>query len=263
MGVTRVRIAQAIVRAPAPNLAAGIASAVGGGDPDVAAALQQHERYCETLRNCGLQLTRLAADATHPDSTFIEDTAVLTAEAAIITRPGAPSRMGETAAALELLRGIFPTVGEIKEPGTVDGGDVCEVDGDFFIGVSGRTNAEGARQLAALLRELGHNSVTVDIRASKSLLHLKTGLSYLGDGVFVVSRDVVLDVALKDYDLIKVEPAESYAANCIRVNDHVLIAAGYPLLLATLEARGYRVATLAMSEFRKMDGGLSCLSLRF
>jgi len=129
--------------------------------------------------------------------------------------------------------------------------------------VSGRTNAEGARQLAALLRELGHNSVTVDIRASKSLLHLKTGLSYLGDGVFVVSRDVVLDVALKDYDLIKVEPAESYAANCIRVNDHVLIAAGYPLLLATLEARGYRVATLAMSEFRKMDGGLSCLSLRF
>jgi dimethylargininase len=258
-----VRITQAIVRTPAPNFAAGIASAIGGGDPDVAAALEQHERYCETLRNCGLQLIRLAADVAYPDSTFIEDTAVLTAEAAIVTRPGAASRVGETAAARELLRGIFPTVREIKAPGTLDGGDVCEVDGDFFIGVSGRTNTEGARQLAALLRELGHNSTTVDIRASESLLHLKTGLSYLGGGVFVVSSDVVLDDALKAYDLIRVAPAEAYAANCIRVNDHVLIAAGYPLLLATLEARGYRLATLAMSEFRKMDGGLSCLSLRF
>ncbi len=258
-----MRITQAIVRAPAPNFAAGITSAIGGGDPDVAAALEQHERYCEALRNCGLQLTRLAADAAHPDSTFIEDTAVLTAEAAIVTRPGAASRLGETAAAFELLRGIFRTVREIKAPGTLDGGDVCEVDGDFFIGISGRTNAEGARQLAALLRELAHNSVTIDIRASKALLHLKTGLSYLGDGVFVVSSDVVLDDALKDYDLIRVAPTEAYAANCIRVNDHVLLAAGYPLLLATLEARGYRVATLPMSEFRKMDGGLSCLSLRF
>jgi dimethylargininase len=258
-----VQMAQAIVRAPAPNFAAGIASAIGGGDPDVTVALEQHEQYCEALHNCGLQLTRLAADASHPDSTFIEDTAVLTAEAAIVTRPGAASRRGETTAALESLRGYFDTVWEIKAPGTLDGGDVCEVDGDFFIGVSGRTNAEGARQLAALLEELGHDSVTVDIRASKTLLHLKTGLSYLGDGVFVVSSGVRLDDALKEYDLIRVAPAQGYAANCIRVNDHLLIATGYPQLLATLETRGYRVATLGMSEFRKMDGGLSCLSLRF
>src|ERR1700685_882654 len=118
--MTRVRITQAIVRAPAPNFAAGIASAIGGGDPDVAVALEQHERYCETLRNCGLQLTRLAADEAHPDSTFIEDTAVLTAKAAIVTRPGAASRQGETAAARELLRGIFRTVTEIKAPATLD-----------------------------------------------------------------------------------------------------------------------------------------------
>jgi dimethylargininase len=258
-----VRIAQAIVRAPASNFAAGIASATGGGDPDVTVALEQHERYCEMLRSCGLGLTRLAADAGHPDSTFIEDTAVLTAEAAIITRPGATSRRGEIAAALESLRRHFDTIWEIKAPGTLDGGDVCEVDGGFIIGMSGRTNAEGARQLAALLKELGHTSVTVDIRASKALLHLKTGLSYLGDGVFIVSSDGLLDDALKGYDLIRVAPAEAYAANCIRLNDHVLIAAGYPQLLGTLAARGYRVAALAMSEFRKMDGGLSCLSLRF
>jgi dimethylargininase len=258
-----VRIAQAIVRAPASNFAAGIASAIGGGAPNVTVALEQHERYCEMLRSCGLGLTRLAADASHPDSTFVEDTAVLTAEAAIVTRPGAASRLGEIAAALESLRTHFDTIWEIKAPGTLDGGDVCEVDGGFIIGMSGRTNAEGARQLAELLKELGHNSVTVDIRASKTLLHLKTGLSYLGDGVFVVSSDVLLDDALKGYDLIRVAPAEAYAANCIRLNDRVLIAAGYPHLLATLAARGYRVAALAMSEFRKMDGGLSCLSLRF
>jgi dimethylargininase len=258
-----VRITQAIVRAPASNLAAGIASAIGGGDPDVTVALEQHERYCETLRGCGLQLTTLVADARHPDSTFIEDTAVLTAEAAIITRPGAASRLGEVAAAAESLRQHFDTIWEIRAPGTLDGGDVCEVDGDFFIGVSGRTNAEGARQLAALLEKLGHHSISVDIRSSKTLLHLKTGLSYLGDGVFVVSSDVLLDDVLKNYDLIEVAPAEAYAANCIRVNDHVLIPAGYPQLLGVLDARGYRVATLAMSEFRKMDGGLSCLSLRF
>jgi dimethylargininase len=251
------------VRPPAANFAAGIASAIGGGDPDVTVALAQHERYCETLRDCGLQLTRLAADFRHPDSTFIEDTAVLTAGAAIVTRPGAASRLAEAAATLESLRGFFGTVHEINAPGTLDGGDVCEIDGDFVIGLSARTNEEGARQLAALLADLGHKPVVVDIRGSKTLLHLKSGLSYLGDGVFVVSADAPLGDALERYDLIRVSPTEGYAANCIRVNDYIVIAAGYPQLLATLTARGYRVAALAMSEFKKMDGGLSCLSLRF
>jgi dimethylargininase len=258
-----VPIAHAIVRAPAANFSAGISSALGGGNPHVAVALEQHERYCETLRSCGLELKRLSADAEYPDSTFIEDSAVLTAEAAIITRPGAASRLGEIPATFEALRGYFDTIWEIKAPGTLDGGDVCEVDGAFFIGVSTRTNSEGARQLAALLGELGHHSVTVDIRTSTTLLHLKTGLSYLGDGVFVVGSDVSLDGTLKGYDVIRVTSAEAYAANCIRVNDRVLIAAGYPRLRETLEARGFEVAALAMSEFRKMDGGLSCLSLRF
>lgn len=258
-----MRFTQAIVRLPAANFSAGIASALGGGGPDVTVALAQHKRYCETLRACGLQLTRLAADLRHPDSTFIEDTAVLTVGAAIVTRPGAPSRLAEAAATLESLRGFYGTVHQIKAPGTLDGGDVCEVDGDFVIGLSGRTNEEGARQLTELLTALGRKSVVVDIRRSKALLHLKSGLSYLGDGVFVVSSDSPLGNALERYELITVSPMETYAANCIRVNDDVVIAAGYPKLLATLTARGFRVRALAMSEFRKMDGGLSCLSLRF
>jgi len=258
-----MRFTQAIVRPPAANFAAGIASAIGGGGADVTLALAQHARYCAALRTCGLQLTRLAADLRHPDSTFIEDTAVLSAGAAIITRPGAASRLAEATATLESLRGFFGTIHEIKAPGTLDGGDVCEIDGDFVIGLSGRTNEEGARQLAALLTNLGHKSVVVDIRASSTLLHLKTGLSYLGDGVFVASADAPFEDALKRFEVIRVSPAEAYAANCIRVNDHIVVAAGYPELLAILTARGYRVLELGMSEFRKMDGGLSCLSLRF
>jgi dimethylargininase len=258
-----VHFTRAIVRLPAANFAAGIASAIGGGSPNVTVALEQHARYCDTLRACGLQLTTLAADSRHPDSTFIEDTAILTAGAAIVTRPGAPSRLAEALLTRESLREYFDDVREIQRPGTVDGGDVCEADGVYIIGLSSRTNAEGARQLAGILGELGYNALVIDIRASKNLLHLKTGLSYLGDGIFVVGSEALLADALKRYEVIGVSPAESYAANCIRVNDYIVIAAGYPQLLATLTGRGYRVAALAMSEFRKMDGGLSCLSLRF
>lgn len=258
-----MQFTRAIVKPPGTNFAMGISSIIGGGQPDVAVAITQHDQYCETLRGCGLRITKLAADLRYPDSTFIEDTAVLTSRAAIIARPGAKSRVAETAAAAIPLGKYYEIVYEIEAPGTLDGGDVCEVDGDFLIGLSGRTNTEGARQLTALLRELGHKSVIVDIRSSKELLHLKSGLSYLGDGVFVASPDVSLRPALERYEVITVSPAEAYAANCIRVNDYIMIAAGYPRLFAAITSRGYRVATLPMSEFKKMDGGLSCLSLRF
>jgi dimethylargininase len=261
--IMRMRLTQAIVRIPAANFAAGLASAMGGGEPDVPLALKQHERYCAALRDCGLEVTILPPDAQHPDSTFVEDTAVLISGAAIVTRPGAPSRLGEVAAMLPVLRELFSTVREIKMPGTVDGGDICEADGDFTIGRSARTNDEGARQLSAFLNEFGYQSTVLDIRRCKGLLHLKTGLSYLGDGVFVVAAEAPLRDALQRYELISVSPSEAYAANCIRVNEHILIAAGYPKLFAALTARGYQVIALEMSEFRKMDGGLSCLSLRF
>jgi dimethylargininase len=251
------------VRPPAPNFAAGIWSEIGGGNPDFAIALAQHGRYCETLRECGLNVTQLAADFEHPDSTFIEDTAVLTNRAAIITRPGAQARAAEATATLKSMRAFFDTVHEIQAPGTVDGGDVCAVDGEFIIGLSARTNDEGVKQLRALLARLGHKSSIVDIRASKTLLHLKSGLSYLGDGVFVIASEAPLENALRRYKVITVSPTEAYAANCIRLNDNVVIAADYPELFGALTARGYQVVALAMSEFRRMDGGLSCLSLRF
>lgn len=253
---------RAIVCPPAPNFAEGLTS-VDLGAPDFKLALAQHERYCAALEEIGLELIRLPSDPLHPDSTFVEDTAILTDSAAILTRPGAESRRGEVEPIRRALAHCFKDLHEIKEPGAVDGGDICEADGKFFIGISARTNEEGARQLADLLARAGYGSTFVDIRAVPGILHLKSGVAYLGDE-WLVAIDVLADhPAFRDYNQIRVTAGEEYAANCVRVNDHVLVAAGYPHLEGTLRGLGRRVVPLDMSECRKMDGGLSCLSLRF
>src|ERR1041384_3850280 len=141
---------KAIVRPPCANFAAGL-TRVDLGAPDLERAVIQHEAYCQTLESCGVNLIRLAADEDHPDSTFVEDTAGLTARGAVITRLGAPSRRAETKPITSELRNYFANVHLIEEPGTVDGGDICEAGEHFFIGLSLRTNEHGARQLAGFL----------------------------------------------------------------------------------------------------------------
>lgn len=253
---------RAIVRLPAFNFADGLTTA-DLGSPDYTKVCEQHEAYRDALRQCGLMLTHLDPDARYPDSTFVEDTAVLTERCAIMTRPGAPSRAGEVDGMRSALAHFFPILESIEPPGTVDGGDICEADGHFFIGVSQRTNAEGARQLAGRLAKAGYPSSQVDVRGIQSILHLKSGVSYLGDRRLVVIDALAEHEAFRNYELIRVQPGEEYAANCVRVNDYAIIAAGYPRLQAALEGLNYRVIPLDMSEFQKMDGGLSCLSLRF
>ena len=198
-------------------------------------------------------------DDAYPDSTFVEDTAIVTARGAIITRPGAPSRQGEVRSMEECLRRFYADLCVIAAPGTVDGGDICEADGHFLIGVSARTNEHGAHQVERHLGRWGYTSNIVDIRANPALLHLKSGVAYLGDGVWVTDGGIAVEAR----DRILVPASEAYAANCVRVNDAILVAAGYPRMSAALGSRGRRVVHLEMSEFRKMDGGLSCLSLRF
>lgn len=253
---------RAIVRLPPANFAGGLTSASEGA-PDVSLALAQHRAYCQALADCGLELTTLPADPLHPDSTFVEDPAIVTARGAIVMRPGVPSRVDEVTSIALALRGFYSDVARITAPGTVDGGDVCEADGHFLIGLSKRTNEEGARQLAGMLENFGYRTSLVDIRGSLRLLHLKTGLSYLGDGRMVLSTDVPRVADLASYELIEVADDERYAANCIRVNDRVIVAGGYPRLAEELTDCGYEIRLVEMSEFRKMDGGLSCLSLRF
>ena len=257
-----MQFTRAIVRPPPPTYAAGIASA-NAGAPDLPRALAQHQAYCLALEQCRLAVSVLSADAEFPDSCFVEDTAVLTARGAIATRPGAPSRAGEVSSIVAALVPYFSEIACITAPGTVDGGDICEAEGHFLIGLSLRTNDEGARQLAGLLGDIGFPSSFIDIRGSRRLLHLKTGLSYLDDGRMILTSDVPRTAALAPYELIEVPETERYAANCLCLNDKVIIADGYPATRAAIEASGYETLALEMSEYRKMDGGLSCLSLRF
>jgi len=252
----------AIVRTPASNFADGLTS-VDLGVPEFDRVLEQHQRYCMALAQCGLALTTLDADPRFPDSTFVEDTAILTPRGAILTRPGARSRTGESDAIRSSLLSFFPSLLTIEAPGTVDGGDICEAENHFFIGLSRRTNEEGARQLATHLAALGYTSSTIDVRGMNTILHLKSGIAFIGGNTMVVMEEMAGDPELQGYDQIRVLPEESYGANCVRVNDRVLIAEGHPLLAAALDARGFDPLILDMSEFQKMDGGLSCLSLRF
>ncbi len=261
---------KAIVRPPAANFSEGLTKA-GLGAPDYKSALEQHQRYCDALARCGLELIRLEADERYPDSCFVEDAALIfnaadegvRAPSAVITRPGAFSRQGEIESIRAELWHIFSSLKEIQSPGTLDGGDVCEVGKHFFVGISERTNEDGARQLAVILAAHGLTQSLVDIRGIDGLLHLKSGLACLAGHKLIVTEALAQRAELQGYELIYVDPNEEYAANCIEVNGRVLIAAGYPRFEARLQSLGYETMALEMSEFQKMDGGLSCLSLRW
>jgi dimethylargininase len=261
-----MQFTRAIVRPPARTFADGLTSAAEG-PPDIGRALEQHAAYVEALRGSGLDITYLQPDAAYPDGTFVEDTAIVTGRGAILTRPGARSREGEVRGMEACLRHFYADLPAIAAPGTLDGGDICEADGHFLIGISARTNEPGAHQLAQHLGRFGYSAEFIDIRSNPSLLHLKSGIAYLGDGAWVLDGGIQGGLRTQGgppiRDPVLVSPTEAYAANCVRVNDAVFVAAGYPHLSAALAQRGCKVVHLDMSEFRKMDGGLSCLSLRF
>jgi dimethylargininase len=207
----------AIVRKPGRNFSDGLTTG-RLGVPSYEKALEQHLGYCRALELCGLRVTMLEADLQHPDATFVEDTAVLTRDGAILTRPGAKSREGEVAGIREPLGRFFGTFHHIRAPGTLDGGDVCQVENHFFIGISGRTNEEGAQQLAAILARQGHASSFVDIRGRNKPLHLKSGLAYIGNHHLVVNEELARHVQFRGYSLVRVNADENYAANCLRLN---------------------------------------------
>jgi dimethylargininase len=256
------RFTRAIVRPPAQTFAAGITSS-RLGPPDLTLALEQHQAYCRTLAGLGLDLVELPADPNFPDSTFVEDAAIVTGRSAILTRPGARSRAGEEVALGMVLRRWFLELAAITAPGTLDGGDVCEAGQHFFIGISQRTNPAGSAQLSEWLARQGFSSSTIDIRAMPGLLHLKTGLSWLGERRLLANVEIAGHEALRGWEIVRTSEGEDYAANCIRVNDALLVAQGFPATSTRLSELGYTLIPLAMSEFRKMDGGLSCLSVRW
>jgi len=250
--------AKAIVRGVPATISAGITTA-GLGKPDAEKAREQHQSYVAALEGCGLEVIVLDADERYPDSVFIEDTAIVTDRCAIVTNPGAAERRGEVHAVEEALTCLYGDIERITDPGTVDGGDVLQVGYHFYVGLTRRTNREGAEQLSAILQRYGFGASLVGLRR---FLHLKTGVAYLGGDDLVVAGELVEKEAFRGFDKSVVPPEAEYGANCIRINDRVLTAAGYETAKQSIAKRGYEITELEMSEFRKLDGGLSCLSLR-
>lgn len=252
----------AIVRRPSRAVADGITSAPELGRPDYDLALKQHEAYVQALEQTGAAVTILEASEEYPDSCFVEDPAVLTRECAIITNPGAESRNGEKDLILPAVREFYPEerIEYIEPPGTLEGGDVMMAGDHFFVGRSARTNAEGIRQFIAILGRYGLTGSEVPL---ERVLHLKTGVNYIERGNMLVCGEFVDKPDFAAYNRLVIPEEEAYAANCIWMNGTVIVPEGYPATAALVRGAGYDVLTVDTSEFRKIDGGLSCLSLRF
>jgi len=251
--------ANAIVRKPGKSMINGLTTA-HLGVPDYELALVQHQSYIKALTDCGLKVTVLPADEDFPDSTFVEDAALLTAHCAIITNPGAASRKGETLKIREAVSRFYSDIEKISEPGSVEAGDVLMVGEHYYIGLSGRTNLAGSNQLIRILENYGMTGSTIEL---EHVLHLKTGVAYLEHNNLVVSGEFVNKPEFAGFNKIVVPNKEAYAANCIWVNETVLVPAGYPITASKISDLGYSVVEIEMTEFQKLDGGLSCLSLRF
>ncbi len=249
----------AIVRKPCPEMIRGISTA-SLGTVDYQKALEQHRHYVDALRSCGMEVMVLDADSRFPDSVFVEDVALCTGEFAIVTNPGAPSRNGEKIEMKAHLQSFFTQVESIEAPGTLDAGDVMMAGRHFYIGISQRSNTRGAEQLIAILERYGLSGTMVPL---KNMLHLKTGLSYLERNHLLISGEFLDHPAFDAFNKIVVDPEEAYAANSLWVNSRVLVPAGFPRTLEKIERAGYHTIVLDISEFQKLDGGLSCLSLRF
>lgn len=249
---------RAIARRPGDNAGDGL-TAANLGSPDIPLMLSQHQAYIDALEAFGVTVRVLPADPEFPDGCFVEDVALLIPGLAVLTRPGAASRRGESAV-IEPLLAADHEIARIGAPGTVDGGDVVMTDSCALIGLSRRTNTEGARQLAQILATRGIASTIVPVTDG---LHLKSYVNFLSDQTLLVTAAYAGAPELSAFRQLTVSAGEEYAANCVVCGQQAIVATGFPATAALLEDLGFSVTALEMSEFRKMDGGLSCLSLRF
>jgi dimethylargininase len=248
----------AILRLPSASCGQGLTTASLGA-PDPTKTRAQFNAYIDALLGLGLTVTVLPASPEFPDSHFVEDTAVVMPEIAIITHPGAPSRQGEVTTIAPVLSRHRP-MARMSEAAHMDGGDVLMIGKQFFVGLSARTDAAGLREFAAIVEPHGYQVRAIEV---KDGLHLKSVVNYAGRNTVLLSADAASHPAFADLDHIIVSKDEEYAGNTLWINDTLITPLGYPDTLAKLEKLGMPIIQLDTSEFRKMDGGLTCLSLRF
>lgn len=253
----------ALTRTPSTHMADGLTTQELGV-PDVARAMQQYARYLDTLRACGLQITTLPADDAFPDGHYVEDAAIIYCDLVVITQPGAPARQGEPAAVERALRDLCSDkqFACIVGDGRLDGGDVLVCADRVLVGLSERTNRDGAEQLRTALQDYDAK-LKVDLVEFSGVLHLKSGVTELVPGVLLHTPQMQTAYRFNFAEVIELPPEEGYAADVLPINDAVLIAAGFPTVQGEAEKYYSRVFALDTSEFQKMDGGLTCMSLLY
>ncbi len=255
---SQMQYSHAIVRLPADSCGSGLTTA-SLGSPDLKKTSAQFDDYLNALRGLGLSVTVLPAQPAFPDSHFVEDTAVVTPEFALITHPGAPARQGEVAT-IEPVLARFRPIERISERARMDGGDVLMIGKRFFVGLSGRTDEAGVSEFSAIVEKFGYRVDAIEIGAG---LHLKSLVNFVGRNTLMLSEDSARHPAFAGFDQIVVSKEEEYAGNTLWINDTLITPAGYPDTFSKLERLGLDIISVDTSEFRKMDGGLTCLSLRF
>lgn len=248
-----------IVRKPGKSVVDGQTTS-DLGIPEFEKACKQHEQYIQTCKSCGVNVKIMDVDEQYPDGCFVEDPAVVTDRMAIITNPGVNTRQGEEIKVKEALTEFFSEFDHIKSPGHLEGGDVMQIEDHFYIGLSNRTNEEGAKQFIEIVEKHGYTGSVVKL---KEMFHLKSGVNYIGDNRVLVAGEFITHPDFEKFEKILVDEDEMYAANCIRVNEYIIMPAGFAKLKKKLEDLNYNIKTVEMTEFQKIDGGLSCLSLRF
>ena len=251
-------IAHALLRRPASSAADGLTTAEEGR-PDLERTRRQFDAYALALADAGVALTILDPLPAHPDAHFVEDVAVVVPGAVVLTRPGAPSRRGEVEAIAPILRERHEVVA-IEAPGTLDGGDVLLVGDTAFVGHSSRTNEAGIEQFAAIVGARGLRCVAVPVGEG---LHLKSNVNAIDADTLVLTARFAAHGAFEGFARVVTAPGEEYAANVLAVNGRLFVPSGHPETTRRLRDHGAAVVELDTSEFRKMDGGLTCLSLRF
>ncbi len=255
------RFTHAITRRPAASITHGL-RAVDIGTPDLALMLGHHAAYIDALRDTGATVVELPALDAYPDSVFVEDTALCLPQGAVIMRPGAPSRLGEAAEMAPHLRTLYRHVVQISEADSfIEGGDILVTEAEILVGRSARTNAAGIAELTRLVAPWGHT--VREVRTPPGVLHFKTDCSLLDADTILSTKRLSASGCFAGYRVIDVPDGEEAAANTIRFNDLILTPAGFPKTRDAIAAAGFTVREIGNTECAKLDGGMSCLSLRF